>query len=147
MAIPLATGAILMTPKSEPYPAVQLLIDKFADWLKHRRELNEIRQLNRTDFDLIASDLRVSPNDLDELVRLGQGAEELPRLLKKLGISEGDLTRTASMLVRDMQRVCGLCRHKAQCDHELAAGTAAAHYQDYCPNAPTIGSLGEPVKH
>jgi hypothetical protein len=50
------------------------------------------------------------------------------------------------MLVRDMQRVCGLCRHKAQCDHELAAGTAAEHYRGYCPNAPTIGSLGEPVK-
>jgi hypothetical protein len=58
-----------MSSKSEPYPTVQFLIDKFADWLKHRRELSEIRQLNRTDFELIASDLRVSPHDLDELVR------------------------------------------------------------------------------
>jgi hypothetical protein len=88
-----------MSSKSEPYPTVQFLIDKFADWLKHRRELSEIRQLNRTDFELIASDLRVSPHDLDELVRRGHGADELPRLLEKLGINEGDLTRTAPMLV------------------------------------------------
>ena len=136
-----------MTTQSEPYPAVTLLIEKFADWLKHRRELSEIRQLNRTDFEQIASDLRVSPHELDQLVRHGRSADELPKLLKNLGINEGDLMRTEPLLLRDMQRVCSLCRHKAHCDHELSAGTAAEHYQGYCPNAFTIGSLGEPVKH
>ena len=33
-----------MTAQSKPYPVVDYLINKFADWLNHRRELSEIRQ-------------------------------------------------------------------------------------------------------
>ena len=55
-----------MTAQHESYPTVEYLIDKFADWLKHRRELNEIRRMNRTDFDLIARDLRLSLFDLPQ---------------------------------------------------------------------------------
>jgi len=32
-----------MTTPSSPYPRVVFLIDTFTDWLKHRRELNEMR--------------------------------------------------------------------------------------------------------
>ena len=67
---------------------VQKLIDTFADWLKHSRELYE---MNRG--------------------------------------------------LRDMERVCALCLHKRQCDVDLAAGTSREHYQEYCPNAPTIKRL------
>lgn len=133
-----------MTVQQESYPTVEFLIEKFAGWLKHRRELNEIRKLDRTEFNLIADDLRVSPQDLEQLVRSGEhGADELPHMLKGLGINEDDLKRTAPLLLRDMQRVCSLCREKAHCDRELAAGTAAAHYEGYCPNASNIGI----VKH
>ena len=33
-----------MTAQTKPYPAVTALIDTFADWLKHRRELSEMVQ-------------------------------------------------------------------------------------------------------
>lgn len=137
-----------MTVQHETYPTVEFVIGKFADWLKHRRELSEIRRMNRTDFDAIARDMRVSSDDLDRLVQIGpHGADELPEILKNLGIDEADLARTQPLLVRDMQRVCAMCRDKAQCDGDLAAGTTAEHYRDYCPNAPTIHALGEAVKH
>src|SRR6478752_6840327 len=58
-----------MSTATRPYPTVQTLIESFAGWLKHRRELNEMRRLDRTDFDRIASDLRIAPDDLEELVR------------------------------------------------------------------------------
>jgi hypothetical protein len=135
-----------MTAQSKPYPRVELLISVFADWLKHRRELSEIRQMDRADFDRIASDLRISPGELDALVDQGpHAADELPKLLKALGIDEADLARTEPMVLRDMERVCALCHHKRQCDRELAAGTSAEHYQGYCPNAPTIHDLGQPA--
>ena len=128
-----------MTAHHATYPTVEFMIGKFADWLKHRRELNEIRQLDRSEFDLIANDLRISSGDLDQLVQRGpHGADELPRMLRSLGVSEADLKRTQPMLVRDMERVCALCVDKAHCDRELAAGTAAEHYSGYCPNAPNI---------
>jgi transcriptional regulator with XRE-family HTH domain len=135
-----------MTAQNHRYPAVETLINTFSDWLKHRRELSEIRQLNTADFDRIASDLRVSPNDLNELVRQGpHAADELPKLLKILGIDEEALARTQPLVLRDMERVCALCHSKAQCDRDLAAGTSAGHYEGYCLNAPTIELLGQPA--
>jgi len=130
-----------MTTQSKPYPRVEYLIDHFAGWLKHRRELNEMRQLDRSDFERIAADLEVSAGDLDELVRRGpHAADELPVLLKALGIDAAALERTQPLVVRDMERVCAMCRHKAQCDRELIAGTAAEHFEGYCANAPTIAA-------
>ena len=41
-----------------------------------------------------------------------------------------------------MERVCALCQDKGECDRDLRDGTAAEHYQEYCPNAPTIEVLG-----
>ena len=131
-----------MSTASRPYPIVQDLIDSFASWLKHRRELNEIRQLDRADFDRIANDLRIAPDDLEDLVRHGRhAADELPKMLEQLGINAEGLGRAQPLLLRDMERVCSLCAHKAQCDRDLADGTAAENYHGYCGNAATLESL------
>ena len=128
-----------MTAQSKSFPAVGMLVNTFNDWLKHRRELNELRQLNTVEFDRIASELRVSPTDLNELVRQGpHAADELPKMLKVLGIDEEALARTQPLVLRDMVRVCALCAHKGECDRDLAAGTTAEHYKGYCLNAPSI---------
>jgi transcriptional regulator with XRE-family HTH domain len=122
------------------------LITAFGDWLKHRRELNELRQLNTSEFERIATELRVSPGDLNELVRQGpHAADELPKLLKILGIDEEALARTQPMVLRDMERVCALCSSKGECDRDLAAGTSAEHYAGYCLNASTIETLDLPA--
>ena len=39
-----------MIAQEHPYPRVEMLIDIFGDWLKHRRELSEIRQMDRADL-------------------------------------------------------------------------------------------------
>jgi hypothetical protein len=58
-----------------------------------------------------------------------------------LGIDGCLLARTELPILRDLERVCAMCRYKRQCDHDLAAGTIAAHYREYCLNAPTIEQL------
>lgn len=133
-----------MTTHSKPYPRFTSLIDTFADWLKHWRELDEIRQLDRVEFDRIATDLEISSGDLDELVRHGpHAADELPVLLKAIGIDHAKLGSSQPSVLRDMERVCALCICKAECDRDLAAGSAAEHYRSYCPNAATTEQLGE----
>jgi transcriptional regulator with XRE-family HTH domain len=130
--------------RDKPHSIVEQLTQTFSDWLKHRRELNEMRQLNTSEFDRIASDLRVSPADLNELVRNGpHAADELPKLLKALGIDEKSLARIEPLVLHDMERVCALCHNKRECDRDLAAGTSAERYQGYCLNAPTIEQLGQ----
>ncbi|WP_439395740.1 hypothetical protein ACRQ5Q_01730 [Bradyrhizobium sp. PMVTL-01] len=131
-----------MSTASRPYPIVQDLIESFANWLKHRREMNEMRQLDHADFDRIAADLRIAPDDLEELVRNGKhAADELPKMLEQLGISAEGLARAQPLLLRDMERVCSLCNHKGECDRDLAGGTAAENYHGYCGNAATLESL------
>jgi transcriptional regulator with XRE-family HTH domain len=133
-----------MTAQSKPDSVVEGLVNSFNDWLRHRRELNELRQLNTSEFDRIAGELRVSPGDLNELVRQGpHSADELPKLLKVLGIDEEALARSQPLVLRDMERVCALCAHKGECDRDLAAGTSAEHYEGYCLNAPTIEMLDQ----
>jgi uncharacterized protein YjiS (DUF1127 family) len=135
-----------MTTEST-YPAVEYLIDTFGNWLNHRRELSELRQMDRSEFDRIAGDLRISSADLDWLVRQGpHAADELPKLLEALGIDKTVLAQTEPLLLRDMERVCSLCSYKRQCDRDLAAGTSAGHYEEYCLNASTIEGLGQPIE-
>ncbi|WP_407157503.1 DUF6455 family protein [Bradyrhizobium sp. STM 3557] len=138
-----------MTDQAHAYPRVQLLIDAFVGWLERFRALREIGQLDREEVQRIAGDLRISPDDLDELVRSGpHAADELPRMLKALGIDEAALTRLEPLVLRDMARVCSLCQDKARCRDDLAAGTADRHYEEYCLNAPTLDNLGEDIaKH
>jgi uncharacterized protein YjiS (DUF1127 family) len=133
-----------MAARTKTYPIVENAINVFGDWLKHRQEMRELRDMNSGDFVRIARDLCVSPAELDAVVRQGPHASnELPRLLKSLGIDEASLSRTQPVLQRDMVRVCASCRQKARCDHDLDAGTSAQHYAEYCPNAPAIEELDE----
>ncbi|MBR1223376.1 MULTISPECIES: hypothetical protein [unclassified Bradyrhizobium] len=133
-----------MNVQTKPHAIVNRVIDTFGDWLKHRRALREMRDMDAVNFGQIASDLRVSSADLETLVRRGpHAANQLPKMLGALGINQVDLARTEPLVLRDMERVCSLCNHKRQCGRELVAGTAAAHYADYCANAHTIDGLGE----
>lgn len=132
-----------MTVQEKPYPVVSLVVDLFGDWLKHRREMREMHEMDAANFNQIAGELRMSPNDLEELVRQGpHAADELPKMLMALGIDQEALARTEPHVLRDMERVCSVCNHKRQCDRDLAAGTAAKHYEEYCGNADTIDGLG-----
>jgi hypothetical protein len=134
----------VMTTQIKSYSIVEKAKSLFGDWLKHRREMRELREINSGDFARIAQELCVSPTDLDTLVRRGpHGCDELPRLLKSLGIDAVVLSRTQLLLQRDMVRVCASCQQKARCDHDLDAGTSAQHYAEYCANAPTIDSLSK----
>jgi hypothetical protein len=135
-----------MTVQEMPYPVVSRMVDIFGNWLKHRRELREMRQMDAANFGRIAGDLRMSSADPEALVRQGPHAgDELPKMLTALSIDQDDLARTEPLVLRDMERVCALCSQKRRCDRDLAAGTSAAHYQEYCANAPTIDGLGPRV--
>ena len=102
-----------MTVQDKPYPTVTRRVDIFGEWLKHRRELREMRDMDAANFGQIASDLRMSSADLEALVRQGpHAADELPKMLTALGIDLEDLARTEPLVLRDMERVCSMCISK-----------------------------------
>jgi hypothetical protein len=131
-----------MTVQDHPPSVLERLTHTFSEWLNHQREVSEMRQLGAAEFNRVAADLQLSPADLTELVNQGpHAADELPKLLAALGIKAEDLARIEPVVLHDMERVCAMCSHKRECDHDLAAGTSAEHYQEYCLNAPTIEDL------
>jgi hypothetical protein len=136
-----------MNSRYKQNAAVERLIEVFGNWLSHRREIREIRGLDSGDFARIAQELRVMPDELDLFVRQGSHAiDELPRLLQALGIDEKALARAEPMVLRDMNRVCAVCRQKRQCNRDLDAGTSVGNYAGYCPNASTIDALEQNEK-
>ena len=136
-----------MTTQDPSHSVFDRLTQTFCDWLNHRRELNELAQLSTAEFGRVASDLQISPADLTELVNQGpHAADELPKLLAALGIDAAQLARVEPMALHDMERVCALCHQKGECDRDLAAGTSAEHYEEYCLNAPTIAGLRTPAE-
>jgi uncharacterized protein YjiS (DUF1127 family) len=137
-----------MTVQDHSPSVFERLTHTFSEWLNHRREINEMRQLSPVEFDRVAADLQLSPADLNQLVNQGpHAADELPKLLAALGIKAEDLARIEPVVLHDMERVCAMCGHKRECDHDLAAGTSPEHYKDYCLNAPTIEELDKPARN
>ena len=131
-----------MMPEPKHYPVVESVIDLFARWLHHRREIAVLCTCDGAEYGLIARDLGVSPGELSELVRRGpHSADELPKMMAALGLDAQAIARVQPMVVRDLERVCALCEQKKRCDSDLAAGTAAQHHTEYCENASTFASL------
>jgi hypothetical protein len=127
---------------SNQHPVVDKVVDIFGNWLRHRREVRELHQLDSGEFAKIARELDMAPADLDTLVHRGpHAADELPQLLTSLGLDKDLISRTQPVALRDMERVCSSCQQKRKCDRDLKAGRSAQHYDEYCLNASAIIDL------
>jgi hypothetical protein len=117
-----------------------------ASWVKKYTETiglrNEFANCTPEEVALIARDIGLSPGELLSAVAMGpHAADELPRLLRALGVDSQRLTSEDPAAMRDLRRICVSCDRKVRCLHNLAKGTAASHYRDYCPNAVSLDAL------
>jgi hypothetical protein len=122
------------------------VFDAIANWIKTYRtaigQQNELANCTPEVVASIARDIGVTPSELSFFTSKGpHAADELPRLLRALGVDPQKLTSEDSGTMRGLQRICITCGHKSQCQHDLARGTAASHYHDYCPNAISLEAL------
>jgi hypothetical protein len=129
----------------------QTIFEAIARWVKnYRMQLEASRELAECGPDEVAAmaqDLMISADDLKTLAHKSpDSARLLHRMLKALGVDERALIARDPMVMRDLERLCVSCGHKRQCAHDLAAGTAPAHYKEYCPNAYTLEMLFEAAK-
>jgi hypothetical protein len=138
------------------YPLVEVVLNSIADWVnKYRNTLglaNDLGQCGPDEVMRIARELGVSPCQLRELASKGPGAaDQLQKMLVALHVDPKALADTDPLIMRDLQRVCISCSDKKRCEHQLADGTAAAHFREFCPNAVTLDALfnrqGRPSRH
>ena len=76
-----------------------------------------------------------------------RAADLVIRMLTALSVDPEALAARDAATMHDLQRLCTSCGHKRRCTHELAQGTAAGHFQSFCPNAFTIDALLKSKQH
>jgi hypothetical protein len=127
------------------YPTVEFVLYTVAAWInKHRVNgvRDELGQCSPEDAMQIAKDLGVPVGDLQGLTAKGAAAANvLPKMLSALSVDAQALTDGDRAVMRDLQRTCILCDHKNRCRRELAEGSAAQHFREFCPNAYTFDAL------
>ena len=133
-------------PELPGYPAVEMVVGAIADWInRYRNSVEADRDLQYCDPDEVmrmASDLGITPGELRELSQKGpRSADLLKRMLIALDVDPNAIAKADPLVMRDLQRLCVTCANKARCAHELASGSAAGHFHEFCPNAHTIDAL------
>ena len=131
-----------MTIEIRHYPVVDTLIDVFAQWLQHHREVSRDRSCAMDEYARIAHDLGLSKGELSELTNLGShAADELPKMMAALKLDAKAIARAQPRVMRDMSRVCAHCQDKRRCNDAIMEGTAPDTHADFCANAPTFDAL------
>ena len=128
------------------YPAVEAIINTMADWVtRFRKALHssaEFAACGPEEVRRIASDLGIGTQELQKLAAQGpHSADLLQKMLPALGVDPKKLAQADPIVMPGMQRVSRSCNHKKQCQHELAEGTAADDFKEFCPNALTLDAL------
>jgi len=129
------------------FPGAALVINAVANWVKKYRYAvglrNEFAHCGAEEVIRTAHDLGMGFEEFVSLAREGpHAADQLPRLLRALGVDPAALTSVDPAMMRGLERICITCSHKDQCEHDLSAGTAAqSSYTDYCPNAVALNAL------
>jgi hypothetical protein len=137
-------------------PFVEAALEAIGNWVTNYRNIvgfnNEFDMCGPNEVMRMAKDIGVTPSQLQELVRNGaDSANLLKRMLVALHVDPKVIADMDPLVMREMKWLCISCSNKRQCEHELAKGTAAKHFQKYCPNAVSIDELlnqkSEPLSH
>lgn len=139
---------ITQNPTDHPYyKTLEPIIDVIAGWINNYRRAahasEELKQCGPEEVKRIAHDLNITPQDLAGLASKGPGTEPLLyKMLAALGVDrEKNKYLKDPLLMRDLERICFSCEHKARCVHELQDSTAKENYRDFCPNSYTLDTL------
>lgn len=128
------------------YSNLESTLSAIARWIASYRQAHEARaELRGCESDevaRVARELNVSPSELSDIAAKGpEGAALLRKMLLALGFDPESRVFKDPLLMRDLTRLCVGCDRKRRCRYELAAGTAAEHFREFCPNAYTLGLL------
>jgi hypothetical protein len=135
--------------RQSPHPGVATILEAIGNWVgKYRSAVGlreELAHCGADEVGRIARDIGLSSEEFVSLAGNGpHAADQLPKLLRALGVDPAELASIDLGTLRGLERICIKCGHKTQCEHDLAAGTAAqGSYNDYCPNAKSLNAIFE----
>jgi hypothetical protein len=139
-------GIMATSAEKLHYPVVEAAIDTVAGWVRLWRDAVAANQqfsgCDAAEIGRMAHEFGLSASELKDLTRQGtDAAEALPKMMKALGLDAETVGRAHPDVMRDLQRLCSMCDHKAECRNDLTNGRAAERYHGYCANADTLDDL------
>ena len=106
-----------MSKHTYEHRTVAPILDAIANWVKKYREAiglrGELANCGAEEVARYARDIGVSPEELIFMTKKGpHAADELPKLLRALGVDPQKLTSDEPATMRSLQRICISCGHK-----------------------------------
>jgi len=122
---------------------LQKLESWWQDWRRRQLENSEIAGFDAGQLDLLARDAgAASAGELLEVIGKGpKGSALMREMAATLGVDLASMAIAHPDIVRQMEVSCSVCDTKRRCTCELADGTAAKHYGEFCNNAEVFDSL------
>ena len=135
-----------LPPYKQQYPIVKAVTEAIADWWRKRAlardSLAELDTCGREEVERIAHELRMSAAELRGLASRGpESADLLLQRMAALHLDPKDFDRANGGILQDLQRLCTLCDSHRRCAWYLARDSRDAVWEQYCPNAGTLGAL------
>ena len=134
-----------LLPQNDRWSVLSAVAQWWRRWTKARSDLFELESCDPDQVEGIARDLGMSVSELRVVVRHGRdGADLLRRRMAALGLDPDELARSEPATLRDLQKLCTMCRSRGRCARDLAQESADPDWQDwrdYCPNAATLDML------
>ena len=112
------------TDEQPTYPTLEPILNAIANWAKKYRYAaglrDEFARCGPEEVAHTARELGLSSRELYRLAGKGpHAADPLQKMLRALGVDPKALASQDPLLMRDLQRLCIVCGHKKQCQHEL----------------------------
>ena len=84
----------------------------------------------------------MSASELRAIMKLGpEAADLLQRRMAALDLDPKEVSRIEPETLRDLQRVCTLCKSHRRCARDFAGKAATETWNEYCPNTDTLAAL------
>ncbi len=127
-------------------PIIEIIYNSIANWVSKYRDIfspdDQLARCTPDEVKRVARELGITARELNALAQKGPDAATLVlKMLVALRIDLKVLEKSEPYVIRDLQRLCTTCGVKTRCKHELANGTAADRFRQFCPNAFTLDAL------
>jgi hypothetical protein len=126
-------------------PLVETALNAIAAWVSTYRDTlginNELGMCGPDEVMRMAKEIGVTPSQLRELSKGHGNANLLKSMLVALHVDPKVIADMDPLVMRELKWLCITCSNKKRCEHELAKGTAAEHFHEFCPNAVSLDEL------
>ena len=125
------------TPKA--WGPLDWLLTPLDDWCRFLMVAQELRDVDNECLDTLLEARGSGPAPLspEEAAKV----RSVIQMLQSLDLNPEAIRLTQPEVMQKLKRACLGCTERSRCDHELAAGTAAVAYREFCPNAPRLNAL------